>query len=409
MAEGRTRRYGRLVKWAALVLLAVYIVWMVGPYLRSVVVRDSAVTAWIQTATAPIYGQLPEELPQPGMRVGGAGVITEVVNRQADRSGLDVAAADVRRAEAEVVSLKRLLQELERKQAEDRRERASYAKIYQRHLELDIDNLKRRLGQIDDELTVLGSIAERVEKLTRSGYGSESERDEASLRLASLTRDRVELETELAHAYLLQEAAQSGVFMMADGSEPIWSAADFEASAREVFHARAFLAEAEARLERAWAATDAADAAYRRRREGQVVAPPGSLVWSMRVGAGATVDIGDPIADWIDCGDLLVDVPLADAEIALLGAGMTADVLFEGESRERQARVLMTRGSAAVLGRSDLAALAKGRAPGVGQVLLQLGGEEPATGGRCPVGQAAFVDFHEIGLLEVIAARLRLL
>lgn len=408
MAESKGRRTGRLVKWAAMAGLLVYTVWMLGPYLTSVVVRDSAVTAWIQTATAPIYGQLPESLPEPGSRVGPEGVVTTVVNRQADRSGLDVAAADARRAEAEVAALRSLVAGLQAQQAAAEEELQHYADTFTRDLALDLDNLQARLTHVDGELVYLRSIATRAERLTSSGYGSESERDEANLRLANLERQKVEIETELVHSRLRHRAAQAGTFLLEDGSEPLWSARDFEAAARDLLKAEAELAAYEAQLERAWAAVDAADAAYRRRREGAVDAPAGSLVWSMRVGAGATVDIGDPVADWIDCSDLLVDVPMADAEIALVDAGMTADVLLEGESRERRGSVLLVRGSAATLGRTDLAALAKGRQEGVGQVVLRLERPQSPAAAPCPVGLAAFVDFHDIGLIDVILARLRL-
>ncbi|MEO1193123.1 MAG: HlyD family secretion protein, partial [Pseudomonadota bacterium] len=147
--------------------------------------------------------------------------------------------------------------------------------------------------------------------------------------------------------------------------------------------------------------------AYRRQRSAHVLAQPGAVIWSVSAAAGSTVAPGETITVWIDCNDLLVDVPVSDAELALLTRGMTADVLLEGEGRERQATVLLTRGSGAVLDRADLAAVAKGRQPGMGQLLLRLDlAEEDGT--DCPVGRAAFVDLHDVGLLDVIAARLRL-
>ena len=69
--------------------------------------------------------------------------------------------------------------------------------------------------------------------------------------------------------------------------------------------------------------------------------------------------------------------------------------------------MILTRGSAATIRGDDLAALAKGRTPGVGQAILALDATDQDRQ-RCPVGFAAYVDFPEIGLLDVVRARLRL-
>ena len=119
------------------------------------------------------------------------------------------------------------------------------------------------------------------------------------------------------------------------------------------------------------------------------------------------VKAGTPLVEWLDCSSLLIDVPVADAEVPLIKPGMIANVILEGDSVTRQGEVLLTRGSALTLGRDDLAGLAKGRGEGVAQVLLEFSHERENFDG-CPVGRAAYVDFPEIGLIDVIRARLRL-
>ena len=58
------------------------------------------------------------------------------------------------------------------------------------------------------------------------------------------------------------------------------------------------------------------------------------------------------------------------------------------------------------LGLVDLAAVAKGRHAGVGQVIVGL---EPTAEDleSCPIGRAAFVHFPDVTVLNVIRARLR--
>ncbi len=99
-------------------------------------------------------------------------------------------------------------------------------------------------------------------------------------------------------------------------------------------------------------------------------------------------------------------MPVSDAEVSLIKPQMEADVVLEGETATRPARVLLTRGSASTLGSADLAARAKGRHEGIAQVLLELTEARDQIEG-CPVGRAAFVDFPDVGFLDVLRARLR--
>ena len=86
---------------------------------------------------------------------------------------------------------------------------------------------------------------------------------------------------------------------------------------------------------------------------------------------------------------------------------MAANVILEGERDAREARVLMTRGSTATLDELNLAAVAKGRHEGAAQVIVELGGNDSPEG-DCLVGRAAYVGFPDVGLIDVIRARLRL-
>ena len=103
---------------------------------------------------------------------------------------------------------------------------------------------------------------------------------------------------------------------------------------------------------------------------------------------------------------MLVDVPVSDVELALLETDAPARVVIEGDRKVRLDKVFLTAARQRRVGADDLAALAKGRHPGVGQVLVKL---EPSAADikACPIGAAAYVDFPEIGVLDVLRARLR--
>lgn len=308
----KTKRRGRLLAWTVIAALLVYVGIMIGPYLRSTLVRDAAVTTWIHVATSPIYGEVGRALPKPGDRIGESGRIVHIDNTKADHGERDEALAEVIEAQAVVEAAHRLLSTLK--------------------------ELRKRL---DDQ--------------SRQGCPSELQ---------------IELDVSLAQA-----------------------AHD---------HARV-----EATLIKAEAKAKTEEATYQDLVHGDVLAPVGAMLWSTIVGEGAVVDIGTPVASWIDCKTLLVDVPVADAEIALLEIGSPATVILEGDKKKRPAKVYLTRGSAATVKGDDLAALAKGREKGVAQALLVLDSTDEDHR-RCPVGHAAYVEFPGIGIIDVLRARLRI-
>jgi len=113
------------------------------------------------------------------------------------------------------------------------------------------------------------------------------------------------------------------------------------------------------------------------------------------------------VGEWLDCSVLMIDVPIADAEAPLIKTGMEAESILEGDTEILKAHVILTRGSAFTLEHKDLADVAKGRGEGVAQVVLEFSHARKYFK-QCPVGRAAYVDFQDIGLIDIIRARLRL-
>jgi multidrug resistance efflux pump len=227
------------------------------------------------------------------------------------------------------------------------------------------------------------------------------------MRVANLELQSADLKAALAHALVRREAANHSVFITADGEDPTWVLGQRLDLKLAKTQARLELRQAQSELKLALAALEAAEQEFRELSEATVRAPPGNVLWSRRAAPGATVRVGEAVAEWLDCSDLMVDVPVSDAEVALIRPSMTAEVILEGESRTREGEVLLTRGSASTLTRDDLAAIAKGRTEGVAQVLLKLSADAAAFE-RCPVGRAAYVEFPDVGLIDVLRARLRL-
>ena len=406
-ATSTPKKSSRWVYVLGVLVFLAYAFWMTGPYLRSVIVRDAAVTSWSNVATSPIDGEVAFKPLTIDRVVGSDGVILVVRNDRLGRQTLIEAEIRVNLARSRVKELQEFLDEVMVLDEGRADLKARYADTFRAQLDAEIASLERKIGETSDRLGVMHKIAARSEELARRGTASETTADEARMRVGNLKLEIAELEAEFNYAQVRRQAANRSVFITADGEDPDWVRGGRQELKLQKKQARLELRQAQAELELATTALKAAVQDLERLSEARVRAPPGSIVWSEQGAPGAAVRAGSPVAEWLDCAILMVDVPVSDAEVSLLRPGMRAEVVLEGKSLTRKANVLLTRGSASTLGRADLAALAKGRHGGVAQVLLELP-HDPEEFQSCPVGRAAYVDFSDIGLIDVIQARLRL-
>jgi multidrug resistance efflux pump len=405
VASGGGSRW--LVPWLGLLALLVYAGWLGAPYLHSIILRDAAVTSWISIAAAPIAGYVEAAPLHPGDRVGPDGRLLRIDNPRLDETPLaraegDLAAAEVRLATA-VARRDAVAAIVKARTAEA----AAYGEALRRDIEADIAGLGDDIAFARQRVLLERTQADRSVQLAQRGTGSQAAADSASGRLTEHQRALTEMNALLTRATLRRGAAASGTLMLEDGT-------DAATAQRALEDARLLLADAAAEIAGARAAKDTARAvaaaahdAAEKARDAVVEAPPGVLVWSLIAAPGAAVQPGSPVASWVDCRALLIDVPVSDVEIGLLHPGDAAEIVLEGEAAVRHGTVLLLRGSAATIGGIDLAAIAKGRRPGIGQALVGLSADA-ADVATCPIGHAAYVDFPGVGLIDVIRARLRL-
>ncbi len=384
----------------------IYIGWIGAPYLRSIVVRDAAVTTWI-SITSSLVGGYTVDVLYPGARVGEDRRIASVVDPAADQRALARAEADLEQAhqrvvvQARVVNVARKTVELRTKLA------AGYSAAFKRDLDVAIAGMESRIAFMNQRLELGRSELARRTQLMRSGHTSQSIVDAQSEQISEYQRTLADLETQLLRMTERRRFAADEIYLTDDGRDGGDALRNLEQARVQLGEAEGALGLLEAEEEAAQKVTDATRAAYEKAHKLDILAPPGSMVWSLQSAPGVAVQPGSPIASWVDCRVMLVDVPLSDVEIALLPKGAPATIVLEGERQSRQGTVLLTRGSAAVIGSADLAALAKGRRPGLGQVIVQLIASDKDVS-DCPIGQAAYVDFPDIGVIDVLRARLRI-
>lgn len=397
----------RLVAGFGLVALLAYVLWIGGPYLRSIIVRDAAVTTWINIDRAPIDGYLDANPLRPGDRVKSDGRIVSMENPLADatplaeaRAAHDAAIMRLKARQDLVAGLERLVQ--------DRTKLASdYAKTFRQQLQAKIDGSRQIIAFLSSRVELEQAQADRMAKLAKAGAGSLSAMETAMGLVIEHQRLLTESQTALAQEQVRLDAAAQGIYLLDDGSQGDSAQRSLETALLDLERARGDLAVAESEGAATQQVVDANSKIYQRQRSAMVSAPPGAMVWSLIEAPGDGVRAGTPVATWIDCRNLLVDVPISDIEVALLTVGAGAEVVLEGQRTTHHGTVLLLRGSAATLGADDLAAIAKGRHAGIGQAIVVLPPNEVDIA-ACPIGHAAHVDFPEIGLIQVILARLRL-
>jgi len=401
--RGMSRRRIAVVGFAFALLYALWIAW---PYLAAIVVRDAAVTTWVSVAAAPIGGYTTNPL-YPGARVGADGRIATIADSRADQRELARAHAELVHATANATAQQLLVDGL-RSGIEAREKHATgYAATFGQDLDSAIAGAKASLVSLQQRLKLAQAEADRLAKLKASGLVSQSALDTTHANVATLEQQIAEANAALARVSKRQRASSSGVFLLEDGNNGNAAFQNLTDAKLRLVQAEASLTQYAAEREAAQGVLDAAQKAYDKSRSLDIAVPPGAMVWSLISGPGAAVQPGSPVVSWVDCRVLLVDAPVSDVEISLLRGGAAADVVIEGERKARRGSVMLTRGSAGTLGLPDLAAVAKGRRPGLGQVIVKLdaGADDMRD---CPIGHAAYVDFPDVGILQIIRGRLRL-
>jgi hypothetical protein len=189
---------GRL-KLAALAVLLVYAIVMLWPYLAATLVRGSAVTAWVNLATAPIPGRAPVQLPLVGSHVGADGVIVELINEQLDPGMVPRAEAVLTAAQARSRAARFYLEGMLEIDGDRRQLMKDYAAQFRSELDADIAAREARLGLLRTKVAAAGQLAERTKNVADRGYRSGDYRDDAQIRLAEAEAGDGSLKDGRAH------------------------------------------------------------------------------------------------------------------------------------------------------------------------------------------------------------------
>ena len=366
--------------------------------------RDAAVTSWLNVVTAPIAGTVEGLDTRAGQQVGKEGEVARIANYSIDRGNVIRAEGLERRAEVRLAQASQYSERVTALATQWAERRARYAEGFRRDLDLDIQDLEQRLVLQRERVALSEAAATRRRTLRATGTGSQADEDTA---LSTQRENQVTL-TQMSNALERsrerRRLAGQGVFLQQDGKEPEWSWRSIDESALEAARANRATSDAQEELN----TTQSVLAKERLNLEASSTAsirvPAFMTIWSSAVSNNAYVNKGDQILSWIDCGKLLVDVPVTETLAALLREGMRAKVELEGDAEGRAATVLLTRGASSRLGGADLASVSRGHKAGTAQVVVALA-DSPSIPG-CPIGRRAFVSFPDVHLIDYIRAYL---
>ena len=261
------------------------------------------------------------------------------------------------RAEAALLLAQDQLQALEKRAATLQRRvesRGALADAYATAFKLDLDTrivaATGRLDYIKRQMALQTAQNARIAKLAADGHASRAAADAEAQVVADMQRTLIELQGELDRSNLRRRAADQGTLLLDDGTDAAIAARRLDNARLDLTQTETAILSAKVDVDSARNILAAARALYEKMRRAEVLAPPGAMVWSLLTAPGSAVEPGSPVASWIDCSIMLVDVPASDVELALLRKGAAANVVLEGEERVRRGTVALTRGAAATIG-----------------------------------------------------------
>ena len=330
-----------------------------------------------------------------------------VRNQHNDPSAAEQSASEVVRAEAIVEHLQQYVDAMRQLDAEWQARTASHAAAFKQNLDVTLTSARLELEQVKQRLTIARAALDRMQRLAARGNASVAAADEAQALVAELELQRVERERNIAELEVRRAAAEKGVFITVDGNDPDWDDRSRDELRRDLARGVAELAEAQATLAdaRHVAASDAS--ALERTSVAAVTAPPGSLIWSVIVGAGTAVNIGEPdrrVARLLgDAGRRARERHRGGSAAAGHGGGGGAGGRAANPAGHHPAHPRLGRHARA--GRSRGPGEGPLRRPGSGPVALEPTPDDIAT---CPIGHSAFVEFPQVDVIDMLRARLRL-
>ena len=168
------RKSGRWIYLLGILAFIAYAAWIMGPYLQSIIVRDAAVTTWLNRSSSPIDGTVERISVSVGRMVGAGGVIVQIENEHLSRQPLTEAEIHVDLARERVEELQNFLEEIKSLDRERAELKGHYADTFRAELDVQIASLRREIKVSADRLALMRKDRRAQVDLgeSRTGFGN---------------------------------------------------------------------------------------------------------------------------------------------------------------------------------------------------------------------------------------------
>jgi multidrug resistance efflux pump len=341
-------------KWVAwLLILAVLLLPMPAlfRYLRTFIVRNAVVTAYIYEVHAPIDGVVVSLDAAPGA-VPGASPVVVVRNPRTSRTEIDTLEARHREKSTAIAFLQQELDALQSRMVVSENRLSDYRTLLQHDLDQTVAILKARQEGQEARLKEAAQLRTRNSQLIEINAVALADFDrieadylhtESLVQSTRLEQKQIEHWRQMLRNDLFPSDLSDGVLQIQNQINTLFIS---------ILEYKRRIQETESDLATDSASLQAARADWEHRSTAAVQLPDTSVIWEVDVGTGMEVVKGNRILSYIDRSSLMVDAAIDDSTLALIHPGHPVRIRLFGSGRFIGGKVISVLGSAA--DRSDI-------------------------------------------------------
>jgi multidrug resistance efflux pump len=391
-------------KWVAwLLVMAVLLLPMPAlfRYLRTFIVRNAVVTAYVYDVRAPIDGVVVSVNATPGT-VSGQSPVVVLRNSRTPHTEIDMLEARYREKSKSAAFLQEEIAALQSRMIVSESHLSDYRTLLQHDLYQTVAILKARQEGQEARLKEAAQLRTRNSQLIKINAVALADFDrieadylhaESLVQSTRLEQKQIEHRRQMLRNDLFPSNLSDGVLQIQNQINTLFIS---------ILEYKRRIQETEADLAADCTSLQSARADLERRSTAAVQLPDTSVIWEVDVRTGMEVLKGDRILSTIDRSTLLVDVAIDDSTLALIHPGHPVRIRLFGSERFIDGKVVLVSGSAADRSAARFAATVKAKSVRDGRVLVRIDDPElyRDTARFCGVGHTAFAEFEGIGLIE---------
>lgn len=385
--------------------------WAFMPYVTHRVASSAFINAELVRITAPIGGQLNQDVPRIGVVMPETSSFELVAANAPDRRQLVTLEQQLETARARADLAQRQLDEIATASRELDGRIESHRDAMLNRLARETDEVTAELAACTADETERRKARHRVDQLVKSGIASQRNADEAEAAHESTFSRCRGIEARIKRIRIEVNAAEQGIFLQ-DG----FNDAPYSQQQRDRLLLRRQELEAELLRERSRIAQLGTEIGEEQDRVGRlsraiVTLPRGHVVWTLSASPGSAVVEGQPVLDLADCSKRFVVVEVPERDFEETQTGDSVSVRLVGSDEWIAGWVQQARGSAARAEKRLLAAQIPSPSPRHVTVEVALPPEALSKDGRrfCHIGRMAEVRFdrHRLEVVDRAAGWMR--